>query len=109
MVPTKILIWVMPPARIAGTASIQKRRTSASRRGMRNAGRKPARSMATQTSTSCATPPAMVAMATQMVASTGVCTNQKANGIRALMVTRFSNTGAKAAAKNRPSVLRMAP
>ena len=46
MVPTKMLIWVMPPAMIAGTARIQKRRTSASKRGSLSFGTKPARRIA---------------------------------------------------------------
>ena len=42
MVPMKRLTWVMPPVITAGSASIQKRRTSGSIRGNWNFGRNPA-------------------------------------------------------------------
>ncbi len=65
--------------------------------------------MAAQTSSNWAMPPPMVAMATQIVAEAGSCTQMVASGTSMAMLTRLSRTGAKAAAKNRPSVLRMAP
>ncbi len=46
MVPTKMLIWVMPPVSTAGMASTQKRRTSPSNFGQCSLGTKPALRMA---------------------------------------------------------------
>ena len=102
-----MLIWVMPPAMIAGTASTQKRLTSASRRGSRMRGTMPVRRMAHQTSASCAMPPSMVAIATQNAVS-GASSVRMARGIRAPIVTRLRTIGAKAAAKNLPMELRIA-
>ena len=107
MVPTKMLICVIPPVITAGTASTQKRCTSPENFGQLNVGTKPARRIAAQTIQSCATPPANVPMAIQIAVCTSVVRHKTSGSMKAI-ITMLSRIGANEEAVKRPSPLRIA-